>query len=152
MSLDVGFVGLGIMGSGMSTNLLKAGFKVTGTDVDPARLEEFVANGGTAAKTPAEVAEASDVVILSLPKPEILDTVVNGPDGLLAGAKPGTVLVETSTFPIPIKEAARDAAASSYNRGRNPQAAPPPRRPSRPARRRRRKPSGPARHRRRAKH
>ena len=106
----VGLVGLGIMGSAMAPNLLAAGFQVVGFDVSPERMQAFVAAGGTPATSPKAVAEAAPIVITSLPSVSALQTVVLGPEGLTSANVKGRILVETSTLPIPDKQAVHDQA------------------------------------------
>jgi ketopantoate reductase len=65
MSKTVGVVGLGAMGSAMALMLVKAGFDVVGFDVREAALDELESNGGKRADSPRDVAEKSDVVLLS---------------------------------------------------------------------------------------
>lgn len=105
----VGVVGLGNMGLPMSGHLASAGFEVHGFDVLRDRLTELEGRGGEAHASPAAVAEVSDVVITALPSEAALDQVVFGVDGLLAGARAGLVVAETSTFSIAAKERCRDA-------------------------------------------
>ena len=94
----VGFLGLGVMGSAMSAHLLAAGFPVLGFDVDPGRRVEHEERGGSVCGSPAEVASGADVVVTSLPSAAALLEVLDGADGLRAGARPGLVVVETSTL------------------------------------------------------
>lgn len=109
----VGFVGLGQMGTPMSTHLLDAGFTVAGYDVDPARVAVLADAGGKPCASPWEVATEATVVVTSLPSVAALRTVLSGPDGLLAAEVGGTgsrrrlVIVETSTLALDDKEAAR---------------------------------------------
>jgi len=112
MSLRVGVCGLGIMGGAFAANLLKAGFEVTGFDPVKSKVNALVKAGGKGAKTCAEVARKSDVVITSLTSPKILQAVVSGKDGILAGAHKGLIVLETSTLSIEDKEAAREALAA----------------------------------------
>ena len=104
----VGMIGLGIMGSAMSFNLGRAGFRVVGYDVVPRRRAEHKRAGGIAAKSPREVAKRTDIIITSLPSARALTEVAAD---LAKSAKRGTVVVETSTLPIAVKEAARAALA-----------------------------------------
>jgi len=106
----VGFVGLGIMGSAMSGHLLRAGFPVVGFDVDPRRVAEHEQRGGTSAGSPAAVARDVDVLVTSLPNAGTLSTVLEGQDGVATGARPGLVVIETSTLGPDTKEAARASA------------------------------------------
>jgi 3-hydroxyisobutyrate dehydrogenase-like beta-hydroxyacid dehydrogenase len=104
----VGMIGLGIMGSAMSFNLVRAGFRVTGYDVMPKRRAEHVRSGGVAARSPRDVARRAVIIITSLPSARALAETAAG---LAASAKRGTIVVETSTLPIAVKAAARDVLA-----------------------------------------
>jgi len=104
----VGIIGLGIMGSAMSLNLGRTGFHVAGYDIAPRRRAEHKRSGGVAAKSVRDVARRTGVVITSLPSAAALAQVAAE---LAKCAKRGTVVVETSTLPIAVKEAARDALA-----------------------------------------
>jgi L-threonate 2-dehydrogenase len=108
----VGFVGLGVMGSAMSGHLLAAGFPVLGFDVSADRRAEHEARGGVACADPADVARGADVVVTSLPSAAALVTVLDGEEGLGAGARPGLVVVETSTLGRDTKEDGRARAAA----------------------------------------
>jgi 3-hydroxyisobutyrate dehydrogenase-like beta-hydroxyacid dehydrogenase len=104
----VGMIGLGIMGSAMSANLVRAGVRVIGYDVAPGARAAHKRAGGVPAKSPREVARRADIVITSLPSARALADVAAE---LAKSAKRGTVVVETSTLPIEAKTAARDALA-----------------------------------------
>ena len=79
----IGFIGLGVMGRPMARHLLKAGFALTVKSRSPAPVEELVAHGAVAAKTPCEVGANSDLVITMLPNsPDVAD-VCCGPDGII---------------------------------------------------------------------
>jgi len=112
MDVNVGMLGLGIMGSAMSANLRQAGFKVIGFDPSAERLGAFAQAGGKPARSAREVAEQADVTISVLPSVSALDDVVSGQDGMLASGRAGLVLVESSTFPIEDKERIRDLCSS----------------------------------------
>src|SRR5580704_1803737 len=101
--MRVGIVGVGMMGGAVAANLIAAGYEVTGFDVDADRLEALRERGGAIASSPAAVAGSVDAAILLLPSEAALKEVVEGPDGLLAGARPGLVVVESSTFPLDVK-------------------------------------------------
>src|ERR1700694_5958340 len=100
----VGFVGLGIMGSAMSANLIGAGISVRGYDVLARRRSEFARAGGRPARSVRDLAQRAPVVITSLPSSAaLLEVAVE-----LAGARrPGQIVIETSTLPIAMKEHAR---------------------------------------------
>jgi putative dehydrogenase len=112
MEPTVGVVGLGIMGSAISANLLRAGFRVVGYDLLPERVRALEAGGGQGATSARAVAEAASVVITLLPSADALDRVVGNEQGLLAAACGDLVLLECSTLPIAAKEAARGALAA----------------------------------------
>ncbi|KAG5116333.1 hypothetical protein JHK84_042446 [Glycine max] len=84
---NVGFIGLGNMGSRMANNLIKAGFRLTVHDLNSDVLEMFSQMGVPTKKTPYEVSEASDVVITMLPNSAHVIDVYTGPNGLLHGGK-----------------------------------------------------------------
>ncbi len=94
---SVGFIGLGLMGHGMAKNLVEKGFPTIVLDIDPAPVRDLVSRGAKAAATPREIAAASEVVILSLTTAEVVEKVVLGDDGVLAGLRPGAILIDTST-------------------------------------------------------
>lgn len=94
--LTVGMIGIGQLGLPIATNLVAAGFNVVGfrrTD-----REEFIRRGGKALGSPAEVAEAADVVLLCLPSQEAQLDALNGERGLLAGLKTGQTVIELGTY------------------------------------------------------
>ena len=95
--LRIGFIGLGAMGRPMATNLLAAGFKVAVNDVVPAAVAEMTAKGASEAATPKELAATSDVVITMLPNTAIVEAVVCGENGLLAGSRAGMAIIDMSS-------------------------------------------------------
>lgn len=97
----VGFVGLGVMGSAMAGHVLAAGtFEVHGYDIDAERRRAFADAGGTAHDELAPLVAGSDLVLTSLPSAPAFETVL---DGLVGDARPGTVVVETSTLDLRTK-------------------------------------------------
>lgn len=98
LQLRLGFIGLGLMGKPMAGHLLKAGYPLTVHNRSRAAIDELVAQGAQAANTPREVAANSDVVITMLPDSPDVESVVVGPDGLLAGARPGLIHIDMSTI------------------------------------------------------
>ena len=105
----VGMIGLGIMGSAMSANLIRAGFKVIGYDVLPKRCREHRKVGGTVARGCAEAVQRCDILVTSLPSAEaLLDTAAV----LAKSARRGQIVIETSTLPIDVKEEARRRVAA----------------------------------------
>jgi 3-hydroxyisobutyrate dehydrogenase-like beta-hydroxyacid dehydrogenase len=103
----VGQVGLGIMGGAFAKHLLKAGYDVVGYDVAPAANRALVAAGGHAARSAAEVAARARIIITSLPSPVAMEAAYFGKEGIAAGARPGTVVVEASTMTLELKESIR---------------------------------------------
>ena len=104
MNQTIGVIGLGIMGSAISANLLKAGFEVIGYDIRPECIETLEGQGGSGATCVREVAETAEIILTSLPSVAALQEVVSGPDGLLTSAKTDLIIVEVSTFPIEAKQ------------------------------------------------
>ena len=98
MVKKVGFVGLGIMGLPMAGNLLKAGYELCVYDVAQTAVEQAVAQGAKAAGSPKEVAQNSEVIITIMPSEAITEQVILGPDGLIQGMAPGSVVVDMSTI------------------------------------------------------
>ncbi|XP_021735563.1 probable 3-hydroxyisobutyrate dehydrogenase, mitochondrial isoform X2 [Chenopodium quinoa] len=80
---DVGFIGMGNMGSHMAMNLFKSGFRVSVHDVNRAAVQPFLDRGVPVKETPMEIAETSDVVITMLPSSAHVMDVYTGPNGLL---------------------------------------------------------------------
>ena len=107
----VGLLGLGIMGSAIAPNLLKAGFAVVGFDPDPISRERLRTLGGSPVDSPLAVAQAAEVLISLLPSPQALNDVIQGPEGLLASGRSGLILIESSTLAIADKLAAQAAGA-----------------------------------------
>jgi L-threonate 2-dehydrogenase len=106
----VGVIGLGIMGSAMAANLVKAGWRVVGYDVLPAARDRLRAEGGVPARSIAEVVKAATIIITSLPTYAAVEGVARE----LADTKArGHIIVETSTMPIAVKEAARVVLAKA---------------------------------------
>lgn len=96
--MKIGFIGLGIMGKPMSKNLLKAGYELVVLDRNTAVQEELAALGAAVVTTPKEVAEQVEVVITMLPNSPQVKEVVLGENGVIEGAKPGTVVIDMSSI------------------------------------------------------
>ena len=93
----VGFIGLGRMGRPMASNLCRKGFRLKVNDINPeavAELELMQASAGTI----AEIAETSDIIVTMLPNSSVVDLVVSQADGILAHAKPGSLILDMSTI------------------------------------------------------
>ena len=103
----IGFIGLGLMGSGMSMNILKAGFPLTVWNRTATRTEPLVKAGAKVAKSPKEVAENSDIIIDIVTDSKDVEEVLLGPSGVIHGVKPGTIVIDMSTIsPIRTREMA----------------------------------------------
>ena len=99
MSERIGFLGLGIMGSRMAANVARAGFPLTVWTHTPGKADSWAAEHGCAAcATPAEVARASDIVVSMVVDGEQVSDILLGPDGVLEGAHPGLLCVDSSTI------------------------------------------------------
>lgn len=106
----VGMIGMGIMGSAMAANLLRAGFKVIGYDPVAACRDRHRKAGGIVAESARDVARAAAILITSLPSADALSRVSKD----ISGQKHRRlVVIETSTLPIPVKETARRRLAAA---------------------------------------
>jgi 2-hydroxy-3-oxopropionate reductase len=94
----IGFIGLGLMGNGMSMNLLKAGFPVTVWNRTKSKMEPLIEAGAVGAGSPREVAEASEIVVSIVTDSPDVEEVLLGQDGVVHGAKPGTIVIDMSTI------------------------------------------------------
>jgi 3-hydroxyisobutyrate dehydrogenase-like beta-hydroxyacid dehydrogenase len=92
----IGFVGIGRMGSPMAARLLDAGHELVVHDVQREATTPLAARGATVASSPAEVASSADIVLTSLPTPDIAKAVALGPDGIIAGNR-ARIMVDLST-------------------------------------------------------
>ncbi|MHB1133914.1 MAG: NAD(P)-dependent oxidoreductase [Chloroflexota bacterium] len=95
---QIGFVGLGAMGGGMVTSLLRNGFPVKVFDMRPEARARFVAMGCTEAKSPREAAEGVEVVCSSLPMPADVESAALGENGILEGIGQGSVYIDLSSI------------------------------------------------------
>lgn len=89
----VGFIGLGTMGEPMARNVLRGGFPPTVYDRRSEPVQRLVQVGASAGASPQDVAERSDIVITMLPDSPDVEAVVLGPEGVLAGLRPGAVSI-----------------------------------------------------------
>lgn len=111
MEQKVGFIGLGIMGKPMSMNLIKSGHSLTVLDLNKEAVAQLTAAGAEAASTPKELAEKADIIITMLPASKHVKEVIVGANGILEGAKPGTVIIDMSSItPNVSRELAETAA------------------------------------------
>ncbi len=98
----VGFVGVGKIGMPIAQNLINSGYRVLG--YRRSSLAEFEKIGGIAARSPADVGTQADIVFSCLPSSEALEEVVQGPKGLVHAARPGQIVVELGSHPLPVKQ------------------------------------------------
>jgi 3-hydroxyisobutyrate dehydrogenase len=110
----IGFIGLGNMGLPMASNLVKAGHEVHGFDLFPQSVEKHKAAGGHVAKDIAAMAAESEIVMTMLPAGKDVREVYLGTNGIVAKAKPGTLLIDCSTIDV---ESARAVAAAAEAQG-----------------------------------
>ena len=109
----IGFIGLGLMGGNMVQNLQTRGFEVVVMDLNKDVVANVIARGNASeAKSPAELAAASDIVMLCLTTSAVVEKVVYGENGILAGIKEGAVLVDFGTsIPASTRKIGADLAA-----------------------------------------
>lgn len=110
----IGWIGTGVMGAPMCGHLLEAGFPVTVFTRTAARARPLLERGAAWAGSPREVAATCDVTCTMVGHPSDVREVVLGPDGALAGARPGALLVDFSTSEPGL---AREIAAKARGRG-----------------------------------
>jgi 2-hydroxy-3-oxopropionate reductase len=96
---QIGFIGTGNIGQPIIHSMLRAGFPVAVWNRTPARYADLVKAGATAAATPRELAAKSEILCAMLVEPAHLDALLDGPDGILAGIKPGSVFIDMATSP-----------------------------------------------------
>lgn len=110
----VALIGAGAMGGAIGTRLIETGNQLTVFDLDAEKVAALTGLGAHSAGTAAEAASVSDVVILSLNSPKIARIAVFGKDGVAAGAKPGTLIIDMSSID---PEATRELAADAADKG-----------------------------------
>ncbi|MEV8176348.1 NAD(P)-dependent oxidoreductase [Microbacterium sp. NPDC079176] len=111
----IGFIGLGVMGSGQASNVTRrSGLPVSVFDMSTDAVDRLVEVGAERAASVAEVAARSDVIFLSLPGGPQVEAVVLGEDGVLTHARAGAVIVDLSTIPV---EVAERVGAAAIERG-----------------------------------
>jgi len=98
MSKKIGFIGLGIMGKPMSKNLLKAGYSLVVYDLNNDAVNEVVGAGAEKGKSCKDVANRSEIIITMLPNSPHVREALFGKDGIIEGAKPGTIFIDMSSI------------------------------------------------------
>ena len=109
----IGFIGLGLMGGNMVENLQNRGFELVVMDLNKDAVKTVLDRGNaTEASTPKELAEASDIVMLALTTSDVVEALVYGDNGILAGVKEGSVLIDFGTsIPASTRKIGADLAA-----------------------------------------
>ncbi|MBM4045314.1 MAG: NAD(P)-dependent oxidoreductase [Planctomycetes bacterium] len=97
MNKEIGLVGLGLLGSVLAERFVAAGFRVVGYDIDATRFGALAALGLLRAHSPCDVAQKAKRIVLSLPNSDVVETVVEGKDGIVFGATSETVIIDTTT-------------------------------------------------------
>ena len=114
MAERIGFIGLGIMGSGMARNILKAGFELRVWNRSHAKMDELAADGARPTSSPAQLAADSDIVITCVSDTPDVEQVILGEQGVINGARPGSLVIDMSTIS---PQATKAIAARLTNRG-----------------------------------
>lgn len=96
--MDIGFIGLGVMGRPMALHLLKAGHRLGVYARHPAAAVPVTSAGATLASSPAELGSRSDVVMTNVTATADVEEVLLGPNGVIHGARPGTIVIDFSTI------------------------------------------------------
>jgi 3-hydroxyisobutyrate dehydrogenase-like beta-hydroxyacid dehydrogenase len=110
----VGLIGAGTMGGRVLTRLIESGCRVVVRDIAPEAARRASENGGEVVTSPAEVARRAELVLMSLPMPADVQTVVTGDEGLLTASREGMVIVDLSTVD---PQTTRHNAAEAAGRG-----------------------------------
>jgi 3-hydroxyisobutyrate dehydrogenase-like beta-hydroxyacid dehydrogenase len=113
--LSIGFIGLGKMGVPMMIRLISSNRQVHVFDIDQAALKNAVAAGGSAAESVHDIANQCDIVMLSLPTPQIVSSVVTHSSGLISGERVHTI-IDFSTIGA---RASKTIAEQAFSRGKN---------------------------------
>ena len=93
----IGFIGLGLMGSGMARNSMAAGFPLVGYDVDKSKVEAIVGAGGKGVESPEQIPSQVDLILLSLPNSHVVNEVVEKTLRLFETGRKGLILIDTTT-------------------------------------------------------
>jgi 3-hydroxyisobutyrate dehydrogenase-like beta-hydroxyacid dehydrogenase len=96
---NIAVIGLGLMGTPISTRLIQAGYTVTGFDIVKQKVTRLVPLGLRAARSPREAGRGADLILLSLPSWDAVVEAVEGKEGVIQGARRGQIIIDTSTSP-----------------------------------------------------
>lgn len=109
--MKIGFIGLGAMGKGMAVNLVKNSHQLVVYDINTAVTNQLKELGAEVAQSPKKLAEQVDVIMTSLPNSQIVQTTILGENGVLEGAKPGSIIIDFSSItPKVIQNIAMEAS------------------------------------------
>jgi 3-hydroxyisobutyrate dehydrogenase-like beta-hydroxyacid dehydrogenase len=110
MSSKIGFIGVGLMGHGIAKNLLQKGFPITAmAHRNRAPLEDLLSKGAQEAKTPKSIAADADIIIICVTGSPQVEQCIYGDDGIIAGCKAGTIVIDCSTAePTSTEQVSRD--------------------------------------------
>lgn len=112
--LKVGFIGLGIMGKPMSLNLLKAGIDLTVYDINEKAVEIIANAGAKTAASPKEIAQNTDIIITMVPNAPIVQSLLEGDNGILSGIKENSIVIDMSSVsPVDSKKFAKMVEAKN---------------------------------------
>lgn len=98
MIQKIGFIGLGRMGKPMASNMQKKGFQLVVLDLNKQAVDELVGLGAKAGSSVADIASQCEIIVTMLPSSVEVEAVANGPDGIFAHAKKGSILMDMSTI------------------------------------------------------
>ena len=110
----VGLIGLGALGYRLATRLLNNGVSLSVVDTEPKKVAAVEALGGCASATPLYLAEKTNPILMALPSPDAVETVMTGPEGLLYGMQHDTIILDLSTLD---PATSQHWAAETANRG-----------------------------------
>ena len=108
---NIAFIGLGIMGAPMARNLVRAGFTVTGFDLEAKAVARLAEDGGKAAGSIADAIDGAEIVITMLPADPHVEAVVLGEGGVFETIKPGTLFIDFSTIKPETSQKVAEAGA-----------------------------------------
>lgn len=114
MTESIGFIGLGIMGGGMSANLLRAGFDVTVWNRTPGRITPLAQAGAAVADSPTAVAQTSTIIVICVSDTPDVEEVILGTEGIIHGIRPGSLVIDCSTIS---PNATKEIAAKLQEKG-----------------------------------
>ncbi len=98
MADTIGFIGLGLMGRPMATNLLKAGYPLLVHNRSPQAVDALVALGATRAESPADIARRATRIITMVPDSPDVEQVLEGPNGVFSAVQRGTIIIDHSSI------------------------------------------------------